>query len=542
MQYKEALKEEHYNYYNYNQLENIEEAVSCYLNHISKQSNIAILVDDDVDGFTSAACIYMYTKKIAPEISVKYILHKTQKHNLNLDNEDVIIPEGTNLLIIPDAGSNDIEQCKQLKEKGIDIIILDHHIMENKNEYAIVVNSQDNTYPNKYLSGVGVTYKFMQAVDQYYWCFNADDYLDLVALGIISDNMSVSNIENRIIIDKGLNKIRNKFLLKLIESQEYSLKGELDGIDIQFYITPLINALIRVGKQEEKELLFNAFIENYQEFDYKKRGSTTTIKEDIYSRATRLCKNAKSKQKRLVDKMLPAIIEDIQKNNFDKNAVVFGNVTGVEAHLTGLFAIKIADYFNKPCVLISETNNKGFTGSGRNNNFSNIENLQQTLLKTNCFDFVLGHNNAFGVKIQKENIEKSIDILNENLKDVDMEYCIPVDFSLDESQFEISFIRRMADLKKYYGVNFKQPYILVKNILITHDNTEIIGKNLNTWKIVNDSGIEFVKFNFKDDDSLYEKLLECNGDFYINVIGKVGFNNFNGVLTPQMIVEDYELC
>lgn len=541
MQYKEALKEEHYNYYNYNQLENIEEAVSCYLNHISKHSNIAVLVDDDVDGFTSAACIYMYTKKIAPEVNIKYILHKTQKHNLNLDNKDVIIPEETNLLIIPDAGSNDIEQCKRLKEKGIDIIILDHHVMENKNEYAVVVNSQDNTYPNKFLSGVGVVYKFMQAIDQYYWCFNADDYLDLVALGIISDNMSVSNIENRIIIDKGLNKIRNKFLLNLIQSQEYSLKGELNGIDVQFYITPLINALIRVGDQEKKDLLFNAFIENYQEFDYKKRRSTTVVKEDIYSRVSRFCKNAKNKQKRLVDKMLPAIIEDIQKNNFDKNTVVFGNLAGIGTHLTGLLAIKIADYFNKPCVLISGTN-KSFTGSGRNNNFSNIENLQQTLLKTNCFDYVLGHNNAFGVKIQKENIQKSIEILNENLKDVDMEYCIPVDFSLDENQFEISFIRRMADLKKYYGVNFKQPYILVKNILITHDNTEIIGKNLNTWKIVNDNGIEFVKFNFEDDDALYEKLLECNGDFYINVIGKVGFNNFNGVLTPQMIVEDYELC
>ena len=511
------------------------------MNHISKHSNIAVLVDDDVDGFTSAACIYMYTKKIAPEVNVKYILHKTQKHNLNLDNKDVIIPEETNLLIVPDAGSNDIEQCKQLKEKGIDIIILDHHVMENKNEYAVVVNSQDNTYPNKFLSGVGVVYKFMQAIDQYYWCFNADDYLDLVALGIISDNMSVSNIENRIIIDKGLNKIRNKFLLNLIQSQEYSLKGELNGIDVQFYITPLINALIRVGDQEKKDLLFNAFIENYQEFDYKKRRSTTVVKEDIYSRVSRFCKNAKNKQKRLVDKMLPAIIEDIQKNNFDKNTVVFGNLAGIGTHLTGLLAIKIADYFNKPCVLISGTN-KSFTGSGRNNNFSNIENLQQTLLKTKCFDYVLGHNNAFGVKIQKENIDKSIEILNENLKDVDMEYCIPVDFSLDESQFEISFIRRMADLKKYYGVNFKQPYILVKNVLITHDNTEIIGKNLNTWKIVNDSGIEFVKFNFEDDDALYEKLLECNGNFYINVIGKVGFNNFNGVLTPQMVVEDYELC
>ena len=83
--------------------------------------------------------------------------------------------------------------------------------------------------------------------------------------------------------------------------------------NIQWCCTPLVNALIRVGTSEEKEILFRAFIDDYVEFDYKKRATKNEpakmIKENIYDRAARLCKNAKPRQDRIREQVLAQIIE-----------------------------------------------------------------------------------------------------------------------------------------------------------------------------------------------------------------------------------------
>ena len=90
---------------------------------------------------------------------VNYILHARAKaHGLD---DDIVISDDTKLLIIPDAGTNDTEQCKELSENGIDILILDHHESEEKNPYALIVNNQmSDNYFNKDFCGAGVVYKF----------------------------------------------------------------------------------------------------------------------------------------------------------------------------------------------------------------------------------------------------------------------------------------------------------------------------------------------------------------------------------------------
>ena len=154
------------------------------------------------------------------------------------------MPENINLLIIPDASTNDIEQCKSLKEKGLDIIILDHHISNGINPYAIVVNNQMCKYQNKALSGVGIVYKFLQALDEETWNEYADNFLDLVALGNIADVMDIREFETRRLIDKGLANIKNHLIKALIEKQSYSMGKTINITNIQFYIVPLINALV----------------------------------------------------------------------------------------------------------------------------------------------------------------------------------------------------------------------------------------------------------------------------------------------------------
>ena len=242
----------------YQNLDSIDEAVKVYQSHIEQNHNICIIVDCDVDGYTSASMIYSYTKNLNPECKLTYLLHTGKGHGLT---EEIEIPEDTQLLIIPDAGTNDTAQCKALKEKGIDIIILDHHEQEVENPYAVIVNNQcSNNYKNKALCGAGIVYKFLQAVDEECWNDCADDYLDLVALANISDNMDIREPETKYLILKGLEFITNAFFEKMLEGQSYYFPDGTTIIGVQFYITQLINALIRIGSQEEKEILFRALI------------------------------------------------------------------------------------------------------------------------------------------------------------------------------------------------------------------------------------------------------------------------------------------
>jgi single-stranded-DNA-specific exonuclease len=99
----------------YELLDNIGEAVQCMVKHIENKSNIHIVVDSDADGFCSAAMVYQYLIKCDPSLYITYSIHIGKQHGLS---EDIVIPNKTNLIVLPDAGSNDYEQHKLYKEKG----------------------------------------------------------------------------------------------------------------------------------------------------------------------------------------------------------------------------------------------------------------------------------------------------------------------------------------------------------------------------------------------------------------------------------------
>ena len=236
----------------YDNLDNIHEAYKCLQKHITNKDSIGILCDTDTDGICSSAMMYSYLRKTDSTLKITYIMHhKAKSHGIDFDN-DIEIPDGINLLIVPDAGTNDIEQCKYLKDDGIDIIILDHHQSERENPYAIIVNNQTSVnYKNKNLCGAGIVYKFLQLIDNELWQEYADDYLDLVSLANIGDVMDIRSLETKWLINKGLKNIRNKCFKALIEAQSYSMNNTINIHNIQFYIVPVINGMIRFGSFEE---------------------------------------------------------------------------------------------------------------------------------------------------------------------------------------------------------------------------------------------------------------------------------------------------
>ena len=535
--------------HDFNLLDNINKAVSCFINHIEKKSRIHIIVDSDVDGYTSASMVYRYIKHLGEDINVTYSLHTKKQHGIS---EDVEIPDDCELLIVPDAGSNDIEQCKELTGKGIDVIILDHHICDKQNDFAIVLNNQMCDYPNKNFCGAGIVYKFIKAVDEELWEDYADKMLDIVALGNISDVMDMRECETRYYVDLGLTKIRSKLFKALIEKQSYSMNGVVNITSVQFYVTPILNAMIRVGSAEDKDLLFRAFIETDEVFKYKKRGETEESDEDIYTRAARLCYNAKNRQGKDVQRGVDAIDEVIKEKEIYKDKVMFINVSDILGEtLTGLVAIKIAEKYNRPCLLLRrqkarEDGSLYYGGSCRNFDNSPNESLKDFLDSTGTFEFVQGHDNAAGISIPRENVAKSIEMCNERLSDIDFQKCFNVDFDINASDLSVGFIKAIDEMKDIFGQGIKEPLVHIKNIPIWSESFFVMGKNSNSWKVINDEGYAFVKFNVDIDKDevlqIYNSNLDREEEYSlgsIDVVGTVSINNYNNILTPQIIIKDY---
>lgn len=523
----------------YHNLDNISEAVQMFLRHIERHSKIAIVVDCDADGYTSAAMMYLYIKHISPKINIECLMHEGKQHGLS---PDITVPEETDLVILPDGGTNDTEQCKMLSEKGIDVLILDHHIQDNDNPYAIIVNNQiSRNYPNKELCGAGVVYKFLQAADDETWNEYADDYLDLVALGNISDLMDVRSCETKYLIEKGLKQIHNKCFQGFISAQNYSIKGSLNINAVAFYITPLINAICRCGSMEDKRLLFNAFIETDEMFKYKKRGEKEEVDESIYERAARLCKNAKSRQDKIVQKALPELKEKIDNHHTNDNSVMFVKVSPDIANtFTGLIAMKLADYYNRPCLVLRKISEGVYGGSARGYDNCPIDSIKETLLATNNFEFCQGHNNAFGCRIKAENIPKTIQILNRTLKDTDFD-TVRVDFEMDFYDMSVNFIKSIDELKDCYGTGIKPPKIVLHNIELTA-NQGVVLKDETSWKFTSDDNIVYVKFKNDENDIVLNFLKNNNKDkITIDAVCQTEINIFNGIASPQVRILEYEV-
>lgn len=523
----------------YHNLDNISEAVQMFLCHIERHSKIAIVVDCDADGYTSAAMMYLYIKHISTEINIECLMHEGKQHGLS---PDITVPEETDLVILPDGGTNDTEQCKMLSEKGIDVLILDHHIQDNDNSYAIIVNNQISVnYSNKELCGAGVVYKFLQAVDDETWNEYADDYLDLVALGNISDLMDVRSCETKYLIEKGLKQIRNKCFKGFILAQDYSIKGSLNINVVAFYITPLINAMCRCGSMEDKRLLFNAFIETDEMFKYKKRGEKEETDESIYERAARLCKNAKGRQDKIVQKALPELKQKIEARHTNDNSVMFVKVSSdISNTFTGLIAMKLADCYNRPCLVLRKTDEGMYGGSARGYDNCPIDSIKETLLATNNFEFCQGHNNAFGCRIKAENIPKTIQTLNRTLKDTDFD-TVKVDFEMDFYDMSVNFIRSIDELKDCYGTGIKPPKILLHNIELTV-NQGVVLKDEISWKFTTDDNIVYIKFKNDENDIVLNFLKDSSKDkIIIDAICQVEINIFNGIASPQVRILEYEV-
>lgn len=527
----------------YKQLSNIDRAVELFDAHFQVKDPIGILMDNDDDGVKSATLMYKYIKSLDEDYNVQVYVHEKNKSH-GLEDRDFKIGN-IKLLIVPDAGANNIMEHQELANNGISCICLDHHHVtaDITKSPAIIVNNQTSPlYDNKDCCGASITLEFCRALDEFYWEDISDNFLDLVAVANICDVMNLTSFETRAVVNEGLSQINNKMLQCIIKSQDFSMKGEINPHTVGFYVGPLVNAFIRLATYEERQLLIKAFCEIEDEtFLYTKRGQDLPIEENIYEHVVRLMQSYKGKQDRMRKKAQPILAA--RGNKMDKVAIIDATDI-IDTGLTGVVAIKVAEDLNSPTLLLQKKDNDTYGGSGRNFDNSPIQDFRALVDSCPYVDWANGHAGAFGIQIPSANIEAARQWFNEQLADVSMDKVYFVDFILDIDELDVAFIQTVDKYNWLWGTGIKEPKIAIENITIKRSDIHVQGKNFNSIAFMI-GDIKFVQFNMTQDDPLLEWASAWDGEdddmITINIVGEVGINEYQGVYTCQVVIKDSEI-
>lgn len=493
----------------------------------------------DVDGFTSSTILYKYLNRLNPNKEIEYFLHNGKQHGLE-DMWEKLQDKNYSLIIVPDAASNDSEYASKISTP---ILVLDHHIVEDEitAKNMVVINNQlSPKYKNKNLSGAGMAYQFCRALDKALCVNYADDFIDLAAVGIIGDMMSGLEVENQFLWKKGLSSINNFFLKTLIDKQSYSMGGKINPISIAFYIVPLINAMIRVGTQEEKERMFIAFVDGERQIPCNKRGAKGTFEKAAIESA-RECTNAKAKQTRLLDTAEGQIEIKIYKYDLLENKILLIRLEEDDTfppELNGLLAMRMAAKYKRPTI-VARLNEQGYIrGSIRGVNNGPIDSFKNFLTDSGYCEYVMGHDNAAGISIKNSDLEKLHRYANQKLANI----------KLDEDCYDVNFVRAAADTdicdiisniveyEDIWSQNNEEPRFYIHDINISQDDIQIIGKNKDTVKFTK-FGITYIKFHAED---LIEELKQYK-EIKMEVVGRGNINEWMGNITYQIMIEGYEV-
>ena len=527
------------------------------LNDKPPYSKILIVVDSDNDGYTSAAIIYQYTKRLNCHCKIDYWLHEGKQHGLQ-DHIDRLMEENCeyDLIILPDSSSNDAHYHDMLEEINTPCLILDHHLTDVKLSYnAVVVNNQlSPNYHNKELTGAGIVYQFCRYIDSLTGNNWADDYIDLAAWGIIGDMGSMIEMENRYIVYEGLQEknIKNTFLKVLLEKQAYSITGNqyakwsdiceaANAISVAFYIVPMVNAMIRVGSMPEKERLFHAFIDGNAMVPSGKRGAKGML-ERVAIESARECTNAKNKQNKIKETAVESLEARIFKYDLLENKILFVRLEDEDnfpSELNGLIAMQLSTKYKKPTI-VARLNDQGFDrGSARGLNQSELKDFKQFLTDSGYFEYAQGHANAFGISIPDGKLRQFHEYANKELSHINFgENVYDVNFSRSSTAADLNnLVLELGGAKDIWGQNNGEPLIHVYSIPVSQSSIRVMGANSDTLKIES-NGMAFLKFHAKD---LIDEIKEQPGAFTIDIVGRANLNEWGGRITPQIFIDDYEI-
>lgn len=497
-------------------LKDMQKACDIIKESIKNNEKIVIYGDYDVDGVTSTSIVTDYLENIGANVEFYIPNRANEGYGLNKTAIDILIEKKVDLIITVDTGITAVEEVDYLNEKGIKVIITDHHSCKEKTPNALAVinpKQEDCKYPFKELAGVGVAFKLLCALDGDYEKITKK-YSDIVAIGTIADVMPIIS-ENRAIIAKGvekLNKTENIGLYKLM--QELSMK-EVTSTSISFRIAPRLNAAGRMGLATDAVRLILTKDEKYAE-----------------KCASDLCKqNAHRQDEEFA--ILTEVLEKIEREVdivADKAIVIWGE--NWHHGVVGIVSSRIIERYNLPVIVLSVEDGVA-KGSARSikgfNVFETLVELDEYLIKYG------GHELAAGLTINEENLEefreKLLKIAEERITDDMLLPELKIDCELEFSEININEVNGLSALEPY-GMANAQPVFCSYDAVIASVTPLTEGKH---QKIIlkKDGKIQTAMlFSVSTEEFIYKP-----GDV-VSVAYSLSINEFKGNRSVQMILRD----
>ncbi|MEA3464300.1 MAG: single-stranded-DNA-specific exonuclease RecJ [Patescibacteria group bacterium] len=534
---------------------NMEQAVNLIIKHIKEQNKIIIYGDYDADGVTASAVLVETLDILKAKVDA-YIPDRIKEGNgLNEKAISALQKDGVKLIITVDVGIRNKKEVEYAKSLDLDIIITDHHVSsENKDELpcCLTINPilKNEKYPFEYLAGVGVAFKLSKALISKSTL--SEDYkkkleqkiLDLVAIGTVADCVSLLG-ENRVLVKEGLkiiNQQKRAGLVELIKVAQIN-NNKINAWNIGWQIAPRLNV---AGRLEHANTAYELLItKNKSEAQAiaRRLNDKNIERQEITNEIAEYCKEIVSK-KLMDDKILilsdPNLAKDKAKNSAPWPEGVIGLVAG-----------RLCQNFNKPVLVITQSNNK-IKGSGRSiNEFNIIKAVEQ------CKEFLDkfgGHAMACGFSVDgKDNLEDFIkkikQVAGSELAGADLTSKIIIDAELELS--EVS--ERLADnLEKFapFGEDNQQPKFVSYNARIRDIiNMGINGQHVKLKLIAEEAKSLRLQSNRRDLASFWaiafgqaEQWRDLRINDKIDIVYYIEMNEFNRRREVQLKIVDIKKC
>ena len=496
-----------------------QKAAQILINSINKNENICILGDYDVDGACSTSLLVRYFKHINQK-NFFYIPNRTvDGYGASKKLFQKLILKNPKLVIMVDCGSNSIDAVDFLRQKNIKSIIIDHHEINRPYPKSdALINPKKNTFKKDHaiLCATTLTYFLLDIlIKKDKSNFKLSKFLIYVLLATICDVMPLRKINKIIAINtiKDFN-IKDYAAFNFIFNQ-YDIKKKISIEDLGFLIGPIINAGGRL---------------NYSNYGVELLSSDN---QEIIKKKSIDLMNLNNKRKKIEQNILDSI--DFEKIKKENNNVIIYQDNNIHEGLIGIIAARLKDYFNKPSIVITKSNNY-LKASARSTTSYNVGYLIKLLIDKKIIENGGGHNLAAGFSFKKENINLLRNFIEKDFlkKNINFDNSVKYDSELSVSAINSQFLREIYKLEPFGNEN-SLPIFLIKKVKIIKSET-IKDKHISVIIKPNaGSSIRSICFNSLN-SKLGEYLLSYKKE--INLIAQIHQNFWNNKKVIQLNIKD----
>ena len=497
-------------------MHDMQKAVDRINEAIENEERILVYGDYDADGITSTVLLVETLISMGANVS-SYIPNRFEEgYGPNKEAFTKIIDSGITLIITVDNGIAGVEEVDLANELGCDVIVTDHHKIQDTipNAYAIIhPEHPEGNYPFKKLAGVGVAFKLAHALLEIF----PDFLLDLVAIGTIADMVSITD-ENRIFVKQGLELINEDPRIGLKMLLELSgIDTKIDEQTVGFYIAPKLNSIGRMDSAKlgltflmaEEPVTARALAEQIEQYNIQRKQVTEDIVKDVISKI----ENSEKKQKNVI------------------------MVSG-EYHegVLGIVASNIVEKYQKPVFIMNEKEGV-LKGSARSIFDFNIYVAMNKI--SDLFLAFGGHTLAAGFSFEKSNFEKIEEFLDNEFEEFKQNNDLKANKNIDiiTSLEDISYqFLNSLDALKPYGMDFEKPTVLIENAMVLNKAYFGSEKQYLRLTIADEVGnLDCITFK----DSVTFDKVEKND--IIDLLCNIDKNNFNGRTKLQAHIIDINI-